>query len=127
MERIRSRPGPFGPGLDAAEEILIASRMLIMKIKAIPPAVLCCMPSLALAKIRIVTTTEDFAALAREVGGELIEAQSIAKGYQDPHFVQAKPSYLLKLKRADLFVQVGLELDVAWAPALVTNARNPKI
>src|SRR3989338_8887525 len=127
MERIRSGPGPSGPGLDAAEEILIASRMLIIKIKAILGGVLCCRPSLARAKIRIVTTTEDFAALAREVGGDLAEAQSIAKGYEDPHFVQAKPSYLLKLKGADLFVQVGLELEVAWAGALLTNSRNTGI
>src|SRR3989338_8065499 len=84
-------------------------------------------PSLALAKLQVVTTTEDLAALAREVGGDLIDASPIAKGYQDPHFVEAKPSYLLKLKKADLFIQMGLELDVAWAPALVTNARNPKI
>jgi zinc/manganese transport system substrate-binding protein len=99
-----------------------------MKIKTVFLATLfCCGPSLALAKVQVVTTTEDLAALAREVGGELIEAQTIAKGYQDPHFVQAKPSYLLKLKRADLFVQVGLELEVAWAGALLTSARNAKI
>lgn len=98
-----------------------------MKMKAIFAAVLCCIPSLALAKIRVVTTTEDLAALAREVGGDLVEAQSIAKGYEDPHFVQAKPSYMLKLKRADLFVQVGLELEVAWAGALLTNSRNTNI
>lgn len=84
-------------------------------------------PSLLLAKLQVVTTTEDLAALAREVGGDDVEVTSIAKGYQDPHFVDAKPSYLLKLKKADLFIQVGLELEVAWAPALLTNARNPKI
>ncbi|MBI4055469.1 MAG: zinc ABC transporter substrate-binding protein [Elusimicrobia bacterium] len=87
----------------------------------------CLMPSWLLAKVQVVTTTEDLAALAREVGGNLVEVHSIAKGYQDPHFVDAKPSYLLKLKRADLFIQVGLELEVAWAPALLTNARNSKI
>lgn len=79
------------------------------------------------AKLRVVATTSDLAALAREVGGEFVEADSIAKGYQDPHFVETKPSYLLKLKRADLFVQVGLELEVGWAPSLLTNCRNPKI
>lgn len=90
-------------------------------------ALLCCIPSLAVAKLRIVTTTEDLAALAREVGGDFVEVNSIAKGYQDPHFVDAKPSYLLKLKRADLFIQVGLELEVAWVPSLLINARNAKI
>lgn len=81
----------------------------------------------AQAKLRVVTTTSDLAALAREVGGEFVEADSIAKGYQDPHFVEAKPSYLLKLKRADLFVQSGLELETGWAPSLLINCRNPKI
>ncbi|MEK7232509.1 MAG: metal ABC transporter substrate-binding protein [Elusimicrobiota bacterium] len=98
-----------------------------MKIKTILAAVLCCAPSLALAKVQVVTTTEDLAALAREVGGDLVDAQPVAKGYQDPHFVQAKPSYLLRLKRADLFVQVGLELEVSWAGALLTSARNTNI
>lgn len=85
-----------------------------------------CAPQLA-AKIKVVTTTEDLAALAREVGGELTEVSAIARGYQDPHFVEAKPSYLLKLKKAALFIQAGLELEAAWAPALLTNARNPAI
>lgn len=100
-----------------------------MKIKRLflSAALLCLAPSLLLAKVRVVTTTEDLAALTREVGQDLVQVQSIAKGYQDPHFVEAKPSYLLKLKRADLFIQVGLELEVAWAPALLTSARNSKI
>ncbi|MEK7288229.1 MAG: metal ABC transporter substrate-binding protein [Elusimicrobiota bacterium] len=86
------------------------------------------MPSwLLAAKVRIVTTTEDLTALSREVGGDFVEATPIARGYQDPHFVDVKPSYLLKLKKADLFIQVGLELEVAWAPALLTNSRNSKI
>ncbi len=93
----------------------------------ISAALLFAAPSLALAKVRVVTTTEDLAALAREVGGESAEVSAIAKGYQDPHFVEAKPSYLLKLKQADLFIQVGLELEVGWAPPLLNNARNPKI
>lgn len=85
------------------------------------------MPALAFAKLNVVTTTSDLAAIAREVAGDQASVESLAKGYQDPHFVEAKPSYLLKLKKADLFVQVGLELEAAWAPALLTNARNRKI
>lgn len=85
------------------------------------------MSSPVFAALRIVTTTEDLAALAREVGGKHVKVQAIAKGYQDPHFVDAKPSYLLKLKRADLFIQVGLELEVSWAPNLLRSARNKKI
>ena len=79
------------------------------------------------AKVKVVTTTEDLAALAREVAGDSAEVTSIARGYQDPHFVEAKPSYLLKLKKAQLFIQVGLELETGWAPALLTSARNPGI
>ena len=94
---------------------------------AIVSALLCLLSSPLLARLRIVTTTEDMAALAREVGGDHVTAVSIAKGYQDPHFVDAKPSHLLKLKRADLFIQVGLELEVSWAPSLLTSARNRKI
>lgn len=79
------------------------------------------------AKVKVVTTTEDLAAMAREVAGETAEVSAIARGYQDPHFVEAKPSYLLKLKKAQLFIQVGLELEAGWAPALLTSARNPGI
>ena len=85
------------------------------------------MPTCTFATINVVTTTSDLASLAKEVGGDWVDVKSIAKGYQDPHFVEAKPSYLLYLRRADLFIQVGLELEVAWAPSLLTNSRNPKI
>ncbi len=69
-------------------------------------------PARAAGKLKIMTATTDLAALAEEVGGEKIEAESIARGYQDPHFVDAKPSFLLKLKRADLLIVVGLELEI---------------
>ncbi len=77
--------------------------------------------------LSVVTTTEDLAAIAREVGGERVTASALARGYQDPHFVDAKPSYLVQLKKADLFVEVGRELEVGWAPGLVSGARNPRI
>ncbi len=79
------------------------------------------------AKINVVTTTEDLAAIAREVGGDLVEVTPLARGYQDPHFVDAKPSYLVKLSKANIFALVGRDLEVGWAPALVNNARNPRI
>ncbi|MFN0149521.1 MAG: metal ABC transporter substrate-binding protein [bacterium] len=79
------------------------------------------------APLRVVTTTEDIAAIAREVGGGLIEVEALARGYQDPHFVDAKPSFLVKLSKADLFVQVGGELEVGWVPVLLNNARNPRV
>lgn len=79
------------------------------------------------APIKVVTTTEDLAAIAREVGGERVQVESLARGVQDPHFVEAKPSLMLKLSRADLFVQVGLELEVGWVSPLLLGARNGKI
>ncbi|MDA0746080.1 MAG: metal ABC transporter substrate-binding protein [bacterium] len=79
------------------------------------------------AKVRIVTTTPDLAAIAEAVGGDLVEVQSIAKGYQDPHYVSAKPSFMRTLNRADLLIYTGLELEVGWLPLLIQGARNPKI
>jgi zinc/manganese transport system substrate-binding protein len=84
-------------------------------------------PSLLFAKLQVVTSTEDLAAIAREIGKDKIDVTAIAKGYQDPHFVDPKPSYLLKLGRADLLIIVGMELEVGWLPPLLQNARNTKI
>ena len=77
--------------------------------------------------LSVITTTEDLAAIAREVGGDRVKVTSLARGYQDPHFVDAKPSYMVSLKNADLFVEIGRELEVGWAPGLLSGARNPKI
>jgi zinc/manganese transport system substrate-binding protein len=102
---------------------------LIMKtLRYLLTASLVCLTStFALAQLQVVATTEDMAALAREVGGHQINATAIAKGYQDPHFVDAKPSYLLRLRSADVLIVVGLELEVGWLPPLLTNARNSRI
>ena len=81
----------------------------------------------AASKLNVVTATEDLAALAREVGGDRINVDSIAKGYQDPHFVEPKPSFLLKLQKADLLIVVGLQLEIGWLPPLQTQSRNSKI
>src|SRR5689334_7831868 len=86
------------------------------------------LPSCAFAKkLNVVTSTTDLAALAQEVGGDRISVDSIAKGYQDPHFVEAKPSFLLKLRNADLLIAVGLDLEIGWLPPLITQSGNPKI
>jgi zinc/manganese transport system substrate-binding protein len=79
------------------------------------------------AKLNVITATQDLAALAREVGGDLISVDSIAMGYQDPHFVEPKPSFLLKLQKADLLVAIGLQLEIGWLPPLITQSRNAKI
>ena len=72
-------------------------------------------------------TTEDLADLARQVGGDKVKVESIARGYQDPHFVEAKPSFILKLAKADLLVVVGRELEIGWLPPLIQQSRNAKI
>ncbi len=78
-------------------------------------------------KLIVVTATTDMAALAQEVGGDRISVESIAKGYQDPHFVEAKPSFLLKLRQADLLIVVGLQLEIGWLPPLITQSGNGRV
>jgi zinc/manganese transport system substrate-binding protein len=84
-------------------------------------------PRVAMAKLRVVTTIETFAALARQIGGDRVEVKALSRGYMDPHFVEPKPSLVIDLNRADLLVHVGLELEIGWLPPLVLGSRNPKI
>jgi ABC-type Zn uptake system ZnuABC Zn-binding protein ZnuA len=79
------------------------------------------------AAINVVTSTEDLAALTREVGGDKVKVDALGKGYQDPHFVEAKPSFILKLNKADLLVVVGRELEIGWLPPLIDQSRNARI
>ncbi len=78
-------------------------------------------------KLNVMTSTTDMAALVQEVGGDRVNVEAIAKGYQDPHYVEAKPSFLLKLRQADLLVVVGLQLEIGWLPPLITQSGNPRI
>src|SRR6266576_6444608 len=78
-------------------------------------------------KLNVMTTTEDLASIAREVGGDHITVEAMARGYQDPHFVEAKPSFILKLQKADVLVCVGRELEIGWLPPLIQQSRNGKI
>ncbi len=84
-------------------------------------------PSRAGAAITVITSTEDLASIAREVGGDKVKVESLARGYQDPHFVEAKPSFVFKLHGADLLIVVGRELEIGWLPALITQSRNANI
>jgi len=108
--------GSFGRGLTAVVTALAFLTALLEPASA-----------RAAAKLKIMTATMDLASLAQEVGGDKVEVESIARGYQDPHFVDAKPSFLLKLKRADLLIVVGLELEIGWLPPLINQSTNPKI
>ena len=83
-------------------------------------------PAPAAAAVKVVTTLQDYAAIAREIGGDRIEAQAIVAGDADPHFIKPKPSYALMLRSADLFVSTGLDLEL-WAPVLVNKSGNRRI
>ena len=78
-------------------------------------------------KLRIVTTLPDFASIAREVGRDLVDVESIAKGTEDAHFIDARPSFIRLLNRADLLIEGGAELEIGWLPPLLEGARNRKI
>ena len=79
------------------------------------------------AAVNVMASTEDLADLTRQVGGDKVKVESIARGYQDPHFVEAKPSFILKLAKADLLVVVGRELEIGWLPPLIQQSRNAKV
>jgi len=81
----------------------------------------------AIAELKIVATTQDLASIVREIGGDHVSVTSIARGYQDAHYLLAKPSYMVKMNRADLLVYQGLQLEIGWLPLLIRGARNPKI
>jgi zinc/manganese transport system substrate-binding protein len=85
------------------------------------------LPFPAASKLRVVGSTQDLAALAQEVGGDRVEVDFIGRGYQDPHFVEPKPSFLLLLRHADLLISVGLQLEIGWLPPLITQCGNPRI
>src|SRR5438067_5480476 len=84
-------------------------------------------PLFAAGKLKVVTTIADLASITQEVGGDRVDVTSVAKGYQDPHFVEPKPSFLLLLRNADLLEVVGLELEIGWLPPLLEQSRNDKI
>jgi len=77
--------------------------------------------------LRVVTTTTDLAALVRAIGGDRVQATSMALGTQDPHYVEPKPGLILDLRRADLYLQIGLDLEVGWAPLLLDQSRNARL
>lgn len=93
---------------------------------ALPLLLLSALPLQAQSKLRVVTTLPTYAAIARELTGDLAEIDAIARGDEDAHFVQPRPSFAAKLAKADMFVSTGLDLEL-WAPAVIDRARNPKV
>src|SRR5512132_3338114 len=83
--------------------------------------------SSAAAQLRVVATTPDLASLAREVGGAAVNVTALAKPTEDPHFVDAKPSHIVTLNRADVLIEGGAELEIGWLPPLLESARNDRI
>ncbi len=77
--------------------------------------------------LEVCVTVPDLASLTQEVGGERVKVTTFAKGPEDPHYIEARPSFVRALANADLFIQSGLELEIGWAPVLLKNARNEKV
>ena len=98
-----------------------------MRIRSLAFLVLTLAMPLQAKKLQVVTTLSDHASLAAAVGGDRIEVESLAKGYQDPHFVEPKPTFILKLHNADLLVVSGLEMEIGYLPPLLDSARNAKV
>src|SRR5205085_11560292 len=95
--------------------LLITSLLLIL------------LSSFSFAAIKVVTTTADLKSITEMIGGNKVSVTSIATGYQNPHFVDPKPSYIISLSNANLFVTVGLDLETGWSPQLLASSRNSKI
>src|SRR6266513_2637255 len=96
------------------------------KILLLLPAIFTCAFS-AHAKLNVVATLPDFGSLAREIGGDKVGVVVLAKPTEDPHFVDARPSFVVSLRNADVLIDGGAELELGWLPPLLQNARNPKI
>jgi zinc/manganese transport system substrate-binding protein len=77
--------------------------------------------------VKVVTTTTDMRSITELIGGNKVSVTSIATGYQNPHFVDPKPSYIIGLSKADMFVTIGLDLEIGWSPQLLASSRNTKI
>src|SRR5437773_12373506 len=90
------------------------------------PAIVTCALA-AQTKLNVVATLPDFGSLARDIGGDKINVTVLAKPTEDPHFVDARPSFVVSLRNADVLIDGGAELELGWLPPLLQNARNPKI
>src|SRR4051812_21903257 len=99
----------------------------LFKPRAVLIGALVFVPSLVTAQLRVVATTPDLAAVAKEIGGDRVNVVALAKPTEDPHFVDAKPSFIVTLNRADALIEGGAELELGWLPPLLENSRNSKV
>lgn len=90
-------------------------------------ALLAVHPSTPAKKLNVVATTPDLAAIAKFIGGDAVDVKALAKPTEDAHFVDAKPSHIVTLNRADALIEGGAELELGWLPPLLENSRNSKI
>ena len=98
-----------------------------MKIPALIAAAFIALLTTAQAKLTVVATLPDYGAVARDIGGDKVDITVMAKPTEDPHFVDARPSFIVKLRSADVLIEGGAELEIGWLPPLLQNARNPKL
>jgi zinc/manganese transport system substrate-binding protein len=105
---------------------VLTNSKIMKKILFIFSAVVGCAFSVQ-ANLNVVATLPDFASLAREIGGDKVNVTVLAKPTEDPHFVDARPSFVVSLRNADVLIDGGAELEIGWLPPLLQNARNPKI
>lgn len=98
-----------------------------MKTPALIAAAFVALLTAAHAKLNVVATLPDYGAVARDIGGDKVEVTVLAKPTEDPHFVDARPSFIVKLRSADVLIEGGAELEIGWLPPLLQNARNPKL
>jgi zinc/manganese transport system substrate-binding protein len=90
-------------------------------------AALAAAPAGAAGMLRLVATVPDLGSLAETVGGDDVSVTTLVKGPQDPHFIEARPSFIKAMHEADALVLVGLDLEIGWVPALLSSARNVAI
>ena len=99
----------------------------VVKVAAVALLALSGTAASSAAKLRVVATTPDLASIAREIGGTAVEVTALGKPTEDQHSVDAKPSHIVTLNRADVLIEGGAELELGWLPPLLENARNAKI
>ncbi|MEA3410029.1 MAG: metal ABC transporter substrate-binding protein [Pseudomonadota bacterium] len=103
------------------------NRYLIVLVLLIAPMASTTTSLIASEPLRVVATVPDLGSIARSIGGDGVTVTSIARGMEDPHFVEARPSYIKLLNRADLYLQLGMDMETGWAPVLLENARNGRV
>src|SRR5262249_45198115 len=117
-----SAPTPLTPIRRKTPSMRTLTRLFLLLSAAIGPAA-----AAQTAPLKVIATTPDLGSLVHEVGGDAVALTVLAKPTEDPHFLEAKPSYIKAASEADLFIQTGMELEMGWAPPIIANSRNDRI